>query len=150
MKALKLTGALCAAGLGIAMFASAASAQKSVATPGNYWDVQEIMIEPGHTEQYLDFVKKQVMSDCDWYTAKGYELGCKIIMNVNKRRHEPDLIIIRMFKDMPSVAEMQRRQDEYNAAHKTDDHAMDADQATRTPIRKLGDNSLWQEMNFSK
>jgi len=126
------------------------AAQKSAGEPGLYWSVQDIYIEPGHAEQYLDFVKDKVMKDCAWSVSKGYLVGCKILTNVNKRMKEPDLFIVRMFKDPPSVAEQQRRDDEYTAMRKMDDHQLDAETGTRTPIRKLGDNTLLQELNFGK
>ncbi len=127
-----------------------AVAQKSAAEPGIYWNVQDIIIEPGHTEQYLDFLKDKFQKECAWSVSKGYLVGCKVLGNVNKRMHEPDLFLVRMFKDHITVAEQQRRDEEYSAMVKMDDHQMDAEGATRTPIRKLGDNYLLQELNFTK
>jgi len=143
----KLTLAVAALGL---MMATPVLAQKSAAEPGIYWNVQDIFIEPGHTEQYIDFLRDRVMKECAFSISKGYLVGCKVLANVNKRMHEPDLFIVRMFKEMPSVAEQKRRDDEYSAMVKMDDHQMDADSGARTPIRKLGDNTLLQELNFSK
>ncbi len=150
MKSLKLTCAIVVAGVVGAIALTPTNAQKSAAEPGNYWNVQDIIIEPGHTEQYLDFVKDRVMKECNYGISKGYYVGCKILSNVNKRMHEPDVFIVRMFKDIPSVAEQQRRNDEFNAMQKLDDHSADTDGASRTPIRKLGDNYLLQELNFGK
>jgi hypothetical protein len=148
MKRMKTTLLLAAVSLG--MVATPALAQKSAATGGTYWNVQDIFIEPGHAEQYLDFLKAKFQSECAWSMSKGYLVGCKVLGNVNKRMHEPDLFLIRMFKDMPTVAEQERRDAEYSAFVKMDDHQMDAEGASRTPIRKLGDNTLLQELVFSK
>lgn len=148
MKPIKTTLLLAVLSLGMA--ATPALAQKSAAEPGIYWNVQDIFIEPGHAEQYLDFLKAKFQSECNWSVSKGYLVGCKVLGNVNKRMHEPDLVLIRMFKDVPTVAEQTRRDAEYSAFVKMDDHQLDADSASRTPIRKLGDNTLWQELNFTK
>jgi len=134
----------------IGLVATPALAQKSSVEPGIYWNVQDIYIEPGHAEQYLDFLKDKFQRECSWSVSKGYLVGCKVLSNVNKRMHEPDLFLVRMFKDMPTVAEQQRRDQEYSAMVKMDDHQLDAESASRTPIRKLGDNELLQELNFSK
>lgn len=150
MKMLKLTAAIMASGALALGFATPAAAQKSAVEPGLYWDVQDIHVENGHTEQYLDWLKDRFQKQCNWSVAKGYWAGCKVVGNVNKRMNEPDLVLIRMFKEIPPPAEMQRRQDEYQATIKMDDHALDADAATRNSFRKIGSDSLWQELNFTR
>jgi len=150
MKTIKNAKLILAAAIGGLVASTPVLAQKSAVEAGIYWNVQDVFIEPGHAEQYLDFLKDKFQKECAWSVSKGYLVGCKVLGNVNKRTHEPDLFLVRMFREHTTVAEQKRRDDEYQAFVKMDDHQLDSDGGSRTQIRKLGDNTLLQELNFTK
>ncbi len=75
MKHLKFAAAVLAVSAAGLFAVTPVAAQKSSAEPGLYWNVQDIYIEPGHTEQYLDFIRDKVMKECGWSVSKGYLVG---------------------------------------------------------------------------
>jgi hypothetical protein len=129
---------------------SPALAQRSAVQPGNYWEVSDIKTEPGQSENYADYLKTKWRAQQEFAKSKGYILDYHVLSNAYPRADEPDLFLVVIFKDWPSNAEAQRRQDEFVAMMKADEHALAAASGQRGPMRKLLGQSLLQEMEFTK
>ena len=123
-----------------------AVAQRTSVMPGNFVDVTDIKITPGHFEEYMDFVKARRLPEWNWMKSKGYIKGWHIYQNTYPRAGEPDLFILTEYDNMPAPAEMQRREEEYVAYRKMDEHQMDADVGTRAGIRTVGSQTQLQEI----
>ena len=144
MKKLLIAAALSAATLAFAP--TAASAQAVAHSPGNYWSVQGIYIEPGQFENYMDFVADRYRRNQEFAKSQGWISGYRILSNVNKRGDEPDLYLITEFARIPDAKEQMDR----DAAMERNmrETARQAEQASgqRVSMRRLGSNMLLQEL----
>ncbi|MBA3897029.1 MAG: hypothetical protein H0X36_07810 [Sphingomonadaceae bacterium] len=127
-------------------FATPAAAQRSAARYGNYTDVSAIHVLPGQWENYLDFVKTSWVKQQEWAKHKGYIVGYSVVAATYPREGEPNLLLITEYKDIPSQAEAERRQNEYVSMMKMDEHQMDSAAVTRAPMRTLGSQEQYQEI----
>ncbi len=130
------------------LISAPSSAQRSVAVPGNYSDVTDVKILPGHFEEYMDYLKTKWIKQQEWAKSKGYITGYKVYLNAYPRESEPTLYLLTEYKTVPSAAEIERRADEYAAMMKMDEHQQDADAMTRGPIRTIGSQAMLQEISF--
>ena len=137
--------------LATAAFATApVTAQRSSYTAGVYWDVSSIDVEDGQFENYMDYLNSDWKKQQEWAKSKGYILGYHILSNGYKRGTEPDLYLVTVYKDVPTAAEEQRRQDEFVATIGRDEHKMDVASGVRTKMRtRLGTMQL-QELMLAK
>jgi hypothetical protein len=126
-----------------AVSATPTLAQRSNNEPGNYTSISMIKILPGQFENYMDFLAGQWKKQGEYAKSKGYIASYHVLSAVDSRANEPDLFLVIEFKDWPSNAESKRRQDEYVALMKMDEHQMDAASASRGPMRtEMGSMTL--------
>lgn len=138
---------LMAAGLAAALFATApATAQRSSVEFGNYTSISMIKVLPGQFENYMDFIGKQWKTQNEWSKKKGYITEYHVLSAVDPRNGEPDLFLVIEFKNWPTTAEAQRRQDEFVAMMKMDEHQLDAASAQRGPMRTQMGSMTLQEV----
>jgi hypothetical protein len=123
-----------------------AVAQRSNNEPGNYTSVSMIKILPGQFENYMDFLASQWKKQNEFAKKKGYLVSYHVLSSVDSRAGEPDLFLVMEFKDWPTTAESKRRQDEFVAMMKMDEHQMDAASAGRGPMRTLMGSMTLQEV----
>ncbi len=145
-----IASAVLAAGAAALLAIAPAAAQSSSVESGNYWQVSDIKVEPGQGENYADYLKAKWRVQQEYAKSKGYILDYHVLDNVNARDNEPNLFLVVIFKDWPSNAEAKRRQDEFVAMMKSDDHALAAASGQRGPMRRLMGSSLLQELQFTK
>ncbi len=136
--------------LAVAMFAvatiSPAPAQRTITKPGNYVDVSDVEVLPGQFENYMDFLKANWVKQQEWAKQKGYIVGYRILQNLYPRKGEPNIFLLTEYASVPTNAEVERRQDEYAAMMKMDEHAMDEAAVKRGPMRTIGSQSMLQEV----
>ncbi|HEY0326365.1 MAG TPA: hypothetical protein VGC46_10395 [Allosphingosinicella sp.] len=129
-------------------FASPAAAQPTAYTPGGYWVVQGIHIEPGQFENYMDYIADRYRANQDFARSRGWITGYRILVNVNRRHDEPDMYLI---TEMPRLATPQEQveRDEAFERH-MNQTARQAETASgaRVTMRRLGSNWLLQELNL--
>lgn len=131
---------------GAALSFTPATAQRSSAEDGNYWEVSRIDVLPGQSENYLDYLAQQWKKQQEWAKSKGYILSYHVLSNTHARDGEADLTLIAVFKEWPTVAESKRRQDEFVAMMKMDEHQMSAASGDRAVMRRQMGSQLYQEV----
>jgi hypothetical protein len=140
---------LMAVALATASFcASPAMAQSSAATYGNYADVSAIHVLPGQWENYMDYLKANWIKQSEWGKSKGYVVSYRVMAVTYPREGEPNLILVTEYKGIPTQAEQTRRQEEFAAYMKLDDHQHDEAALKRGPMRTLGSQNQYQEVLF--
>jgi len=130
----------------LAAVASPAFAQQSSYKLGPMWSAGRIDVEDGQYENYMDWLMKVWESNQAFAKSQGWILDYHILDNVNARDGEPDLILITRFTDMPSVAEIDRRNAIINERMKQDDHSADAASGQRTKMRRQMGSVLYREI----
>ncbi|WP_462158401.1 hypothetical protein [Pseudoalteromonas sp. GB56] len=82
---------------------------------GNYWEVTGIKIADGAGLKYSKWLATEWRKSSDFAVKQGWLISYSIISNVHARHDEPDLYIVRVFENMASVAENEKRREEYLA-----------------------------------
>ena len=130
------------------LVAAPAMAQRSVAEPGNYWEVSDIKLMPGQSENYIDYLNANWKKQQAFAKSKGYILDYHVLSNNYPRENEPDLYLVVIFKDWPSTAEAKRQQDEFVAMMKADEHQLSKAAGDRAVMRRQMGQALLQEIIF--
>lgn len=125
-----------------------AFAQRSVTKPGNYVDVTDVKILPGQFENYMDYLKREWVKQQEWAKSKGYIVGYRVLANNYPRENEATVYLLVEYASIPTNAEIERRQEEYVAFVKMDEHALDAASEKRGPMRTIGSQAQLQEILF--
>ena len=141
-----LLAACGAASLAMLAPAAPAYAQQSSYKAGDLWVAARIDVEDGQFENYMDWLNKVWVPNQEFAKSQGWIKSYHILNNVNNRDGEPDLILITSFTDMPSVAEMERRDAIMNQRMNQDDHSGDAASGARTKMRKQMGSTLYREL----
>lgn len=123
-----------------------AAAQRSTVDFGNYTSVSMLKVLPGQFENYMDYLATQWKKQNEYAKSKGYIVSYHVLTAIDPRAGEPDLFLFIEFKDWPSNAESKRRQDEFVAMMKMDEHQMDAASAQRGPMRTQMGSMTLQEV----
>lgn len=146
MNKLLFAAALSAATLTLAP--ATATAQAVNYSPGSYWSVQGIHIEPGQFENYMDYVADRYRRNQDFAKSRGWISGYRILVNVNRRADEPDLYLISEFARMPDAKEQMER--DALVERNLRETARQAEQASgqRVSMRRLGSSMLLQELTL--
>ena len=130
----------------VCTYSAPAIAQQSAMKPGPMWNAARIDVVDGQTENYLDWLAKTWASNQAFAKSQGWLLDYHILESVNPRDGEPDIILITTFKDYPSAAESERRNEIINKRMQQDDHTADAASGQRGAMRKLMGSVLYQEL----
>lgn len=142
-----LAALLAASPLAVCM-STPASAQESVYAPGGYWIVQGIYLEPGQFENYADYLAGQYVKNQEFAKQQGWITGYRMLVNVNRRRDEPDLYLITEVPRLPTPQEQSEREKKMNAAMATTTRQAEEASGQRVTMRRLGSNTMLQEMIF--
>jgi hypothetical protein len=141
---------LAAFGAATFAFASSAVAQEIPLDPGNYWDITAISVDDGHFPDYADYLAGQWRKEEDYSKSKGWTKGYFVLANVNKRKDEPDLYLVRILDHVPTNAEQLAREKEMNTFMSQTSRQANAGSGVRAKYRTIGSNELLQEMVWSK
>lgn len=145
MKTFVRAAALAVASLSI-VASSPAFAQASSYTPGSYWDVSGIKLEPGQAENYLDFVATEWKKLQEFGKSKGWVEDYMVLANTYPRDGEPDLYLMIKYKSTPDAAEQLRREKAYDAFSKTDAHQADTQSGARVKMRTIKEQIQFQQL----
>ena len=135
-----------AAALASALTSVPALAQQSSYQLGPLWTAIRIDVEDGQFENYMDWLTKVWVDNQAFAKSQGWLLDYHILDSVNPRHGEPDLILITRFRDFPSAAEIERRNEIMNKRMNQDDHAADAASGQRTKMRTSMGSVLYREL----
>ena len=128
----------------------AAVAQDDPFTGGDYVEVTGVNIDDGHYMDYATFLAGFYKAQEQFAIKQGWETSWEVLSNVNPRKGEPDLYLIRRFKNIPDGAEGERRAAMIRAQVKMDDAQMGAASAERAKFRHIDSTMLLQEMKWRK
>ena len=137
--------------IGAAMLASALTSAPALAQQSSYklgplWTAIRIDVEDGQFENYMDYLTKVWVENQAFAKSQGWILDYHILDSVNPRHGEPDLILLTSYRDFPSVAEIERRNDIMNKRMNQDDHAADAASGQRTKMRTSMGSVMYREL----
>jgi len=128
------------------LFGSPALAQQSSMKPGPMWTAARIMVEDGQMQNYMDYLTKTWMANQDYSKKQGWLLEYHVLQSVNPRDGEPNIVLISRFRDMPSAAESDRRNELINQRMQQDAHSAAAASGARNTMRKQMGSVLYREM----
>ena len=132
-------------------FASPALAQNNDPfTGGDYVSVTGVSIDDGHYLDYANFLSGFYKAQEDFAVKQGWQTSYEILANVHRRKGEPDLYLLRRFKNIPDGAEGERRSAMIRAQVKMDDAQMEAASGDRAKFRHVESTVLLQEMKWRK
>lgn len=141
---------IAALGAATIAFASPAAAQDYPLKGGNFWYVAEVTIDDGHFADYADHLAGMYRKSQDFAKSKGWIKDSIILSNINKRANEPDLYLVTITDHITTPAEDEAREKEFNAFLATSARQQDQQSGARAKFRKLGGNTLLQELLFKK
>lgn len=144
MKTLPFALAACAA----AFLAPAAQAQQSSYTPGMYWEVSSVTIEPGQDENYLDYLAGQWRTQEEFAKQQGWIREYHVLANNNRRNGEADLYLVEVFDHVPTPAEQTTRQAAFERMMSRNAHQLSTEIGARATMRRLTGSELLQELNL--
>ena len=117
---------------------------------GDYVSVTGVSVDDGHYMDYASFLSGYYKAQEDFAVKQGWQTSYEILANVNARKGEPDLYLVRRFKSMPDGAEGDRRSAMIRAQVKMDDAQMQAASGDRAKFRHIDSEMLLQEMKWRK
>jgi hypothetical protein len=136
--------AACAA----AMFTAPVLAQQSSYTPGVYWEVSSITVEPGQDENYVDWLATQWRTQEEFSKSRGWIREYHVLANNNRRANEPDLYLVEVYDHVPTTAEQVQRQRAFEQMMSRDPHQLSTESGGRATMRRLTGSMLLQELNL--
>ena len=148
MKSIRL--AATAAALALSFAAVPAAAQNDPFRGGDYVTVTAISIDDGHYLDYANFLAGFYRAQEDYAVKQGWQTSWEIMANVNPRKGEPDLYLLRRFKSMPDGAEGERRAQMIRDNVKMTDAQMEAASGDRAKFRHVDSTMLLQELKLKK
>ena len=132
-------------------FASPALAQNNDPfIGGDYVTVTGISIDDGHYMDYATFLSGYWKAQEDFAVKQGWSTGYEILANVNARKGEPDLYLMRRFKNIPDGVEGERRAEMIRKQVKQDDAQMEAASGERAKFRHVDSEMLLQRLEWRK
>lgn len=141
--------ALAASTLALAC-AAPATAQEDPFIGGDYVEVTGVSVDDGHGLDYANFLAGYYRAQEQFAVSQGWQTGWEILANVNKRKGEPDLYLIRRYKNLPDGAEGEKRAATIRAQVKMSDAQMEAASGDRAKFRHVEGSQLLQVLNFRK
>ena len=115
---------------------------------GDYVSVTGVKIDDGHYLDYANFLSGFYKAQEEYAVKQGWQTSWEILANVNPRKGEPDLYLLRRFKNIPDGAEGERRAKMIRDNVKMDDAQMEAASGERAKFRHIEDNMLLQELKW--
>ena len=125
MRTLKLA-AFAAVTLAFATPLPAAAQNNDPFMGGDYVSVTGVSVDDGHYLDYANFLSGFYKAQEDFAIKQGWQTSYEILANVHRRKGEPDLYLVRRFRNMPDGAEGERRAAMVRSQVKMDDAQMEA------------------------
>jgi hypothetical protein len=122
------------------VFATPVAAQSNPLKPGEYVDFID----------YARFLADDWRKRQEYAKQQGWITGYEVLVNVNKRPGEPDLILVTRYRTVPDAAEGDRRDAAMRAYVQQTDAQMEAASGDRAKYRRQLGSTLWQVMEFRK
>jgi hypothetical protein len=117
---------------------------------GNYWEVTGIKVSDGAGMKYSKWLATEWKKNLDFAVSQGWLKSYQVLSNVHARADEPDLYLIRVFENMGTVAENEKRRAKYLEWTKKSMDKMAEESGNRAEFRTIMSTALMQEMKFRK
>ena len=126
----------------------AAWAQNDPFIGGDYVEITGVSIDDGHYLDYATFLTGFYKAQEQYAISQGWQTSWEILANVNKRKGEPDLYLVRRYKSLPDGIEGDRRANMIRKQVKMDDAQMAAASGDRAKFRHVDSTMLLQELKM--
>lgn len=127
-----------------------AAAQTDPFIGGDYVLVTGVSIDDGHNLDYANFLSGFYKAQEEFAIKQGWQTSWEVLANINGRKGEPDLYLVRRFKSMPDSAEGERRAKMIRDQVKMDDAQMEAASGDRAKFRHIDGSQMLQVLNLRK
>ncbi|GGD99776.1 hypothetical protein GCM10011515_19540 [Tsuneonella deserti] len=125
-------------------FPQIAVAQNTPFTGGDYVEVTGVTIDDGHFLDYATFLAGYYKTQEEFAIKQGWQTGWELLGNVHKREGEPDLYLVRRYRNIPDGAEGEKRAEKIRAEVKMSDAQMAAQSGDRAKFRHIMGTQLLQ------
>lgn len=123
-------------------------AQNNPFIGGDYVEVTGVSVDDGHNLDYATFLTGFYRAQEQFAISQGWETSWEIMRNVNKRKGEPDLFLVRRYKSLPDGAEGDRRAAMVREQVRMSDAEMAAASGDRARFRHIESNMLLQVLRI--
>ena len=127
-----------------------AAAQENPFIGGDYVEVTGVSVDDGHFLDYANFLSGFYKSQEEYAVQQGWQTSWEILANINKRQGEPDLYLVRRYKDIPGGAEGERRGKMIRDNVRMSDAQLEAASGDRAKFRHVESTQLLQELKYKK
>ncbi|WP_088329630.1 hypothetical protein [Lacimicrobium sp. SS2-24] len=117
---------------------------------GQYWEVTGIKVADGAGLKYAKWLASEWRKNLDFAVSQGWLTSYQVLSNVHARADEPDLYLIRVFENMATVAENEKRRGKYLEWAKKSMDKMAEESGNRAEFRTIMSTALMQELKFRK
>jgi hypothetical protein len=115
---------------------------------GDYWEVTGVKTADGAGLKYARWLAGEWRKNGEFAKSQGWIKDFMVISNVHARSDEPDLYLIRVFENMATVEEGEKRRKAYMAWVKKSMDKMQEESGNRAEYRTVMSTSLLQHMKF--
>ena len=115
---------------------------------GDYWEVTGIKTADGGDLKYARWLAGEWRKGSEFAKSKGWIKEFMVISNVHPRADEPDLYLIRVIENMPTVQEDEERSKAYKEWVKKSMDKRQEESGSRAEYRTVMSTSLLQNMKF--
>lgn len=125
-----------------------ASAQEDPFIGGDYVEVTGVSIDDGHYLDYATFLSGYYKAQEEFAIKQGWQTGWELLANVHKRDGEPDLYLVRRYRNLPDGVEGDKRAAQIRAQVKMSDAQMQAASGDRAKFRHIMSSQLLQVLRL--
>ena len=126
----------------------AAVAQDDPFVGGDYVEVTGVTVDDGHYSDYASFLAGYYKAQEQFAIKQGWQTAWEVLANVHKRAGEPDLYLVRRYRDLPDGAEGDKRAAQIRAEVKMSDAQMEAASGDRAKFRHIMGSQLLQVLKL--
>lgn len=127
-----------------------AMAQEFPLVAGDYTSMSGIFIQDGGNLAYAQFLAGEWAKQQEFAKSKGWISDYKIYINVDARDGEPNVYLTQTYANVPSGADIEKRNKEWEAWAKKSDAQMDAESGDRAKFRTQRGTMMLQEYTVRK
>ena len=127
-----------------------AMAQEFPLVAGDYTSMSGIFIQDGGNLAYAQFLAGEWAKQQEFAKSKGWISDYKIYINVDARDGEPNVYLTQTYANVPSGADIEKRNKEWEAWAKKSDAQMDAESGDRAKFRTQRGTMMLQEYTIRK
>jgi hypothetical protein len=117
---------------------------------GEYVEVTGVTVDDGHFSDYTNFLAGFYKDQEEFAIAQGWQTSWEVLQNVHKRPGEPDLYLIRRYKNLVDGAEYDRRAALVRDKVKMTEAQMQSASGDRAKFRQVQCTTLIQALKLRK